>query len=296
MNYTIIFAAIIALFIGCSGRSDSPHEIAAVGSFNRVTNTSLVDEYADREIRPLLPADANGGDLKVFLLIVNRLMDEKGGISENKILPMDFMKLSLLSQKNIIPENAWYLFWLPEQNRNIIRVLHNTYMLEDASGIFFGPTANDVVKYRFAFGCTHYARVFIAVVKSLNLVDEPGSMRYVVSCEAGGYNDYLNKKQKMLNGHQFVIIKIKDCWYAVNTNRKNDYLLLPPDFDPDMNLYERNLPLSFAEIAGKIFLLRKIGKDYNDDCGDFSLRRLKNIYLSGDPHSDTPRWERYRIY
>ena len=233
-------------------------------------------------------------NFKKYLLIVSILMDDNKGISKNKINPFDFMKLSILSQKNIVQKDAWYLIFFPKEKQETIRILHNKYMLNNSSGIFFRPTANDIVKYKFAFGCTHYARVFISVIKSLGFLDNPKLIRYAISCESSGYNDYLvNKKRKMINGHQFVIVNINNQWYGINTNRKNDFIYFPSNFNPDMDLTKKNYPITFSKIPEKTFLLRKIGKDYNDECGDFSLERLKNIYISGDPENYQPKWKKY---
>lgn len=40
-------------------------------------------------------------------------------------------------------------------------------------------------------------------------------------------------------------------------------------------------------------MLRKIGRDYDDDCGDDSLGRLMNISRSGDPRDAVFKWEEY---
>ncbi|MBI5579982.1 MAG: hypothetical protein HY895_12565 [Deltaproteobacteria bacterium] len=54
-----------------------------------------------------------------------------------------------------------------------------------------------------------------------------------------------------------------------------------------------NIPIRFASYPGVTFLLRKVGKDYNDDCNDGSLTGLMDIYRSGDDKGSTFKWEKY---
>ena len=83
-------------------------------------------------------------------------------------------------------------------------------MQKNPADVFFVPSADDIIKTKAAFGCSHYARSFIAVVKALHLVANPEDIRYTISSKSDNYNQALDKRDKELtiNGHQFVIVKI----------------------------------------------------------------------------------------
>ena len=51
--------------------------------------------------------------------------------------------------------------------------------------------------------------------------------------------------------------------------------------------------LTAGGYPGVVFLIRKIGTDYNDDCGDNSLTALMNISRSGDSQHAEFLWERH---
>lgn len=262
---------------------------------NMLETTDIVKQYANTVILPEI-RNRNKTDINSLLSIVKILMDPVKGIAASEIAPSSFMKFSFLAGKGHINSTNLWLLIFPKKDRETIRILHNTYMTENASGIFFGPSAEAIVKYRFAFGCSHYARVFISVVKALNIVTKPENMRYAVACESESYNEYLSAKKKQgrtINGHQFALVKLKHTWFAVNTNRIDSCVKLPAGFSPDMNLKNSNYAIHFDAIPGRTFLLRKIGRDFNDDCGDNSLANLMNIYLSGKTDNSNPAWPAY---
>jgi hypothetical protein len=95
-----------------------------------------------------------------------------------------------------------------------------------------------------------------------------------------------------INGHQFVIAKIDSKWIALNTS-KSEWTQLPDGFTPDSIVPPKNIPIRFESYPDVTFLLRKIGKDYNDDCNDNSLAALMNIYRSGDINDPNFKWEEY---
>lgn len=135
---------------------------------------------------------------------------------------------------------------------------------------------------------------FIAVVKALNLVKNPEDLRYVISCKADDYNQAMEKKdlKRTINGHQFVMMKIGSRWIAINTT-KGKSTAMPEGFSPDSCMPPLNIPIKFESYHGVVLLIRKIGRDYNDDCGDNSLTALMNISRSGDPRNPDFLWNRF---
>ena len=160
--------------------------------------------------------------------------------------------------------------------------------------MFFGPSADDIIKAKAAFGCSHYARSFMAVVKALGLMDNPGDVRYAISSKADDYNQALdnNDREMTINGHQFVLVRIASKWLAINTS-KSEWAALPQGFSPALVRPPGNIPLRFASYPEVTFLLRKVGADYNDDCSDNSLIALMNIYRSGHARDSDFKWDRF---
>lgn len=260
--------------------------------------TDEIENYANETVKPKIGSIPQKDPLSQFLGIISILLDPKYGIFSNTLHPQDFMILAQKSRQQVIPSNSPLLSYLPEEKREIVRILHNKYMLNQVTGIFFGPSASDIIKYKYAFGCSHYARAFIAVVKALKLAKTPTDLRYVISSKYDDYNRCVELKGNncpTINGHQFVLVNIKDNWIALNTNKNNDYVVFPKGFTPDMNLKKTNIPIVFKKIPGIVFLLRGIGRDYSDDPGDNSLVSLTNISRSGEAASSELVWDKFYI-
>lgn len=258
--------------------------------------TEAVSSYARNIIRPRISHLPPNDRLLQFLEIINVLLDPEDGIASSGLSVPDFMSLAQDSGRQIVSPDSELLDDVPDNKRERLRILHNKYMLKQVTGIFFGPSASDIVKYRSAFGCSHYARAFIAIVKALQLIEKPTDIRYVISSKYDDYNKCVELKGgdcPTINGHQFVFVKIQENWIALNTNKSNDYVVFPEGFTPDLNLKKTNIPIVFKKLPGIIFLLRKIGKDYSDDCGDSSLAALMNISRSGDANSSELRWDMF---
>jgi hypothetical protein len=132
-------------------------------------------------------------------------------------------------------------------------------------------------------------------VKAFGLIDKPEELRYVISCKADDYNKALEKMDtKMtINGHQFVIAKIDTKWIALNTS-KSEFTEMPEGFSPGSLNPPANISIRFESYPDVIFLLRKIGKDYNDDCNDNSLVALMNISRSGEALDSNFKWDRFK--
>lgn len=270
---------------------------SSIPAFSNNNDASLMDvtpnirNYAINTVKPVLDSYAMKDKLSVLLKISKILIDPELGIHTNEIEPsnyiiydkLDKIKLGFLITYNLSPEQ-----------KKILKSWHKKFMQKNPADVFFAPSADEIIKTKAAFGCSHYARTFIAVVKALDLVDKPEDLRYVISSKADNYNQALEKNDSgmTINGHQFVIVKIDLKWMAINTS-KSEWTAMPEGFLPDLINPPQNIPISFESYPDIIFLLRKIGKDYNDDCNDSSLTGLMNIYRSGNNKDSTFKWERY---
>lgn len=277
-----------------------PHSVVAEDNNERllIAVTDEVNEYALNIVAPKLKNNPHQDLLNQLLLVVAILLDSEEGIAISGLQPPDFMNLLMNSKNKFIEKDSETLSFIATNNREAIRELHNEYMLQDPSGIFFAPSASDIIKYKSAFGCTHYARAFIAIVKSLKLIEKPEDLRYAIACSHDDYNECVSSSDKedfTINGHQFVFVRIKEKWIALNTNRLNDYVEFPEGFSPDIDLAKTNIPIMFNGIRNEIFLLRKIGKNYDDSCEDSSFRKLMNIYRSGDNTSSQLNWSEFYL-
>lgn len=119
-------------------------------------------------------------------------------------------------------------------------------------------------------------------------------MRYAISSKSDDYNQALEKsdKEMTINGHQFVIVRIDSRWIAINTS-KSEYTVMPENFSPDDIQPPENIPVRFGAYPDVTFLLRKISRNFNEDCNDNSLSALMNISRSGDSQSSDFRWEKF---
>ena len=249
--------------------------------------------YSTHVVKPILEAQHNVDPLSLFLKVSNILTDPEKGIGFNRLDPNDFFIYNWLGKIGL---GFLYTLNLSPEKKRILQQWPEQFMQKNPADVFFAPSADEIIRSRAAFGCTHYARAFIAVVKALGLVKNPGNLRLVISCKADDYATALGKRdyQKTINGHQFVLIKIGSKWVAINTS-KGEGIALPKDFSPEAVRPPRNIPIQFPSYPGVVFLIRKIGRDYNDDCRDNSLSALMNISRSGDPQNPEFLWERFNF-
>lgn len=171
------------------------------------------------------------------------------------------------------------------------------HLLGGVSGIFFAPRAGEIVKYRTAFGCSHYARAYIAILKALKI---PGleDVRYVVSSSHTDYRSACPEKGApraeglTINGHQFVAVKYGGKWWFINTSYKG----LEKVPAGDMDHLAKDIAVAFPSYAKESgsghdkLLVRYIGADPDDGACDVSFAALMNISSSGDPASPICRW------
>ena len=253
--------------------------------------TPGIKEYAINTIKPVLDSCAKRDRLSLLLKVSDILISSDLGVHTNAIEPSTFIIYDKLEKLKL---GFLISFKLSPEQKNILKEWHSKFMHKNPANVFFAPSADDIIKTRAAFGCSHYARSFIAVVKALDLFDTPEDLRYVISSKADDYDKALEKKDRemTINGHQFVMAKIDSKWIAINTS-KSEWTAMPEGFSPDSFISPKNIPIRFESYPDVTFLLRKIGKDYNDGCNDNSLAALMNISRSGDPLDSTFKWERY---
>jgi len=208
------------------------------------------------------------------------ITDPELGVQTNAIEPSKFI---IYDKLEIFKLGILYTLNLSSEQKQLLKNWRLKFMQSNPANVFFAPTADDIIKTKAAFGCSHYARSFMAVVKALHLVSNPKDIRYAISSKSDTYNQALidQDKEMTINGHQFVIVKISNKWIALNTS-KSEWVQLSDGFTPESVAPPRNISIHFPAYPEVTFLFRKIGKDVNDDCGDNSLIALMNIYRSGD--------------
>ena len=267
----------------------SPAHSKDVGSLIEVT--PIVRDYAFNVVEPVLNSYSKTDDLSRLLKVSEIMIDSEMGVQKNAIEPSKFIIYDKLETLKL---GFLCTFNLSSTQKRILNSWRSKFMCSNPADVFFAPSADDIIKTRAAFGCSHYARSFIAVVKALHLVAAPEDIRYAISSKSDNYNRALAKgdKKKTINGHQFVIVRMADRWIALNTS-KSEWTQLPDGFTPDSVVPPKNISIRFASYPEATFLLRKIGKDFNDDCNDSSLISLMNIYRSGDANHQDFKWEKY---
>ena len=253
--------------------------------------TPAVREYAFNVVKPILDSYDKKDALSQLLKVSEVITDPEIGVQTNAIEPSKFI---IYDKLEILKLGILYTLNLTSEQKQLLKNWRSKFMQSNPADVFFAPSADDIVKTRAAFGCSHYARSFMAVVKALDLVINPKEIRYVISSKSDIYNQALIKQDKemTINGHQFVIVKISNKWIALNTS-KAEWVQLPDGFTPESVKPPGNISIRFPSYPEVTFLFRKIGVDINDDCGDNSLIALMNIYRSGDKKNPDFKWDKY---
>lgn len=265
--------------------------VNAIAEESMLDVTPAVKKYTETVILPELNQAKLQSKEDKLALIAKVMIDPEKGIDKNKIDPGKFMTYAMLKKVGL----GFFVTWgLSVEKKQVLVGWYEKYMHSNPADVFFAPSADEIIKNRAAFGCSHYARAYIAVVKYLGLIEKPGDMRYVLSCQAKNYNQALkeNNTQKNINGHQFVIVKLNGHWIAMNTS-KAEWQKLPDAFSPDLIQPGVNIPITFNAYPEHTFSLRKAGKDYNDDCRDNSLSSLMNLYRSGKTEDSSFKWPEF---
>ena len=279
----------IVLLVGCATTNENGALSARDEPLLGVT--PKVEQYSRTTVLPRLNEKRDRDVLKQLLLVSKTLTDPQDGVSINKMAPGKFMVYHMLSNAGL---GAVSTIGLSPVKKQTLRRWSKKYMRANPADVFFAPSADEIISTRAAFGCTHYARAFMAVVKSLGLISRQEDLRYVIASKADDYNRALENQDvhATINGHQFVIVKIDSRWNAINTS-KGESAPLPAGFDPDSCVPPHNIPIRFQAYPDVVFLFRKIGADWDDGCGDNSLSALMNISRSGDPENPAFLWEAF---
>ena len=253
--------------------------------------TSEIEDYANSVVKPLISHIPREDKLSIIQKISGILLSKEHGVNANAVEPSKYIHYDIFDTFKL---GFLVTFNLSSQQKQNIKNWHAKYMSDKAADVFFAPTANEIIKDRAAFGCTHYARAFIAIIKSLELIDNPLDLRYVVACVAKDYNKAYKKQdyEMTINGHQFVMVRISSKWYAINTS-KGETIEMAKDFSPDKISPPNNTPIQFPSYPEITFLFRKIGKDYSDNIQDNSFIKLMNIYRSGENNHQSFSWNEY---
>ncbi len=279
------------LLVGCASNNKNRSLYSEDESV--LAATQKVEEYSSTTVSPRLNDKQAQDVLEQLLLVSKILLDPNDGVAINKMDPSKFMVYNMLSKMKL---GFVSTIGLSHLQKKTLRRWHQKYMQDNPADVFFAPSADEIIGTRAAFGCTHYARAFMAVVKALGLIDRPEDLRYVISSKADDYNLALEKQDvhRNINGHQFVIVKIDDRWTAINTS-KGVSVPLPAEFDPEAIVPPHNTPIRFQAYPNVVFLFRKIGSNWDDDCGDDSLSALMNISRSGAPDNSDFLWETFEF-
>jgi hypothetical protein len=289
MFKNLISPLVTLILISLFGLIFSPAYSKDAGSLIEVT--PIVEEYAFNVVKPVLDSYSKKDKLSQLLKVSEIITDSELGVQKNAMKPSKFIIFDKLETLKL---GFLYTFNLSSEQKQIIKTWRSKFMRSNPADVFFAPSADDIIKTKAAFGCSHYARSFIAVVKALHLVAKPEDIRYAISSKSDNYNLALAKRDKemTINGHQFVIVKIAGKWIALNTS-KSEWTPLPDGFTPESVVPPKNISIRFASYPEITFLFRKIGKDFNDDCNDGSLIALMNIYRSGETNNPNFKWEEY---
>ena len=289
MNKNLLSKRVTLIIISLSCFICTPVYSKDPGSLIAVT--PVVKEYSFKVVKPILDSYSKKDRLSQLLKVSEIIRDPKVGVETNAMKPITFIIYDKLEKLKL---GFLYTFNLSSEQKRILKNWHLRFMLSNPADVFFSPSADEIIKTKAAFGCSHYARSFIAVVKALGLTDKPEELRYVISSKADDYNEALEKmdNEMTINGHQFVIVKIDSKWIAINTS-KSEWTAMPEEFSPNSIAPPKNIPIRFKSYPGVTFLLRKIGKDYNDDCNDNSLAALMNISRSGDAQDSNFKWDKF---
>lgn len=228
----------------------SPAYAKDVGSLVEVT--PAVKEYAFNVVKPVLDSYSKKDKLSQLLKVSEIITDSELGVRKNAIEPSTFIIYDKLETLKL---GFLYTFHLSSEQKQILKTWHSKFMRSNPADVFFAPSADDIIKTKAAFGCSHYARSFIAVVKALHLVANPEDIRYAISSKSDNYNQALDKRDKELtiNGHQFVIVKIAAKWIALNTS-KSEWTKLPDGFTPDSVVTPKNISVRFTSYPEVTFL------------------------------------------
>ena len=264
----------------------------------RLSVTSIVETYVEQYITPELQGiPGTIPKLKVVVRVLKGHPDATSKLNVCKLRHYDFENLWDLSGGQKVPVGSPLLAQaMPDRTpeaRDVARKLHNRYLsCGEKGGVYFAPSASDAIRYRPTGGCTLTSRAFVAIARAAGIFSDPTHLRYLVTCRAEDYNAGLaaSDESAHLDGHQFTIVRAGNQWVAFDSS-SGRYEIMPDTFDPDAPLIGK--PNIAVKIKNRVYLFRKIGKDWNDSCGFDSYYELMNIYRSGSPLSSSYKFDAY---
>jgi len=180
---------------------------------------------------------------------------------------------------------------VPKEQVELYREMHNRYSRHGIANLFFGPTAEDVIHFKMAFGCSHFSRAIFSLVKLAKIVPDD-DIKYVAAVSVPDQEKICksHKDDVMANGHQFLLIKIDGVWNYWNTSASALELLPAPDWK---EWRSKNEIVQFPSLykmpdRGRV-AVRAIEEKPNQPLCDNTLERLRNIYRSGNPSDEICR-------
>ena len=203
LTRTVVTLILTSLF--CSFTLPAYSEV--IGALTEVT--PAVKEYAFNVVKPILDSFDKKDELSQLLKVSEIITDPELGVQTNAIEPSKFI---IYDKLEILKLGILYTLNLTSEQKHLLKNWRLKFMQSNPADVFFAPTADDIIKTKAAFGCSHYARSFMAVAKALHLVPNPKDIRYAISSESDTYNHALieQDKEMTINGHQFVIVKISN--------------------------------------------------------------------------------------
>ena len=122
--------------------------------------TSEVEEYANSVVKPLISHMPDEDKLSKLRKISEVILSMEHGVNVNAVKPSKYIYYDIFDTLKL---GFLVTFNLSSQQKQNIKNWHAKYMEDTPADVFFAPSASEIIKDRAAFGCTHYARVFIAV-------------------------------------------------------------------------------------------------------------------------------------
>ena len=275
----ITYIVILLNALQAAGSDPKCVDLKAPGYFTKAYLTKLAPD--------LIIAKNTSEKLQVILSAVYK----KDPINVNHLNFQSFEQLTKKYGKDEIPSNTKLNLVAKEQSE-LYREMHNRYSRYGLSTLFFGPSAEDVIHFKMAFGCSHFARAILALVRLAKIVPDD-DVKYIAAVSMPDQEKIClsNTDDTMANGHQFLLIKINDQWKYWNTSAPKLELL------PALNWRswrDQNEIIQFASLFkmpdnGRV-AVRAIEENSSAPLCDNSLEKLRNIYRSGNSDDMVCHW------
>lgn len=129
---------------------------------SHINVTQTIKDYASNTVKPVFDSYAKHDKLSLLLKVPEILIDPQIGIHTNEIKPSNFIIYDMFEKLKL---GFLITFSLRSEQKIVLESWHLKYIQKNPADVFFAPSADEIVKTRTAFGSSHYARSFIAVVK-----------------------------------------------------------------------------------------------------------------------------------